>query len=88
MQTIDSFLNMTNSNYIPNIIKPDIVFNLSNGIGADIIYLPEAGNLSDFFSSQKLNNMVRTEQIIIHARETRKEQGEKLQRNGLIQAIN
>ena len=68
MQTIDSFLNMTNSNYIPNIIKPDIVFNLSNGIGSDIIYLPEAGNLSDFFFSQKLNNMVRTEQIIIPPR--------------------
>ena len=68
MQTLDSFLNMTNSNYIPNVIKPDIVFNLSNGIGSDIIYLPESGNLSDFFFSQKLNNMVRTEQIIIPPR--------------------
>lgn len=58
MLAVDKFLNL-------NIQKQDIIFINSDGSGSDIMYFPESGNITNFFNSQKLNNLAKTENIII-----------------------
>ena len=61
MLAVDKFLNL-------NIQKPDIIFINSDSNGSDIMYIPESGNITNFFSSQKLNNLARTEYIVVPPR--------------------
>lgn len=61
MLAVDKFLNL-------NIQKPDIIFISSDGNGSDIMYLPESGNITNFFNSQKLNNLARTEYVVVPPR--------------------
>ena len=62
----NSFIDKYDTSHVmPIVDKPDIIFLTSQGVGADIIYVPECGDISDFFKSQKLNNISKTENIII-----------------------
>ena len=61
MLQIDKFLNGVDQ-------KQDIIFVTSYGEGADIIYIPESGNIVNFFDTQKINTPVRVENIIVAPR--------------------
>ena len=61
MLQIDKFLNGVDQ-------KQDIIFVTSYGEGADIIYVPESGNITNFFDTQKINTPVRVENIIVAPR--------------------
>ena len=50
--------------------RSEVIFTTSNGNGSDIIYIPETGNISNFFTTQKLNNKSNTDSIIIPNRLT------------------
>ena len=50
--------------------RPDVIFTSSYGDGSDIIYIPETGNISTFFNTQKLNTKATTDSIVIPNRLT------------------
>ena len=50
--------------------RTDVIFTSSYGDGSDIIYIPENGNISNFFNSQKLNTKATTDSITIPNRLT------------------
>ena len=61
MLQIDKFLNGIDQ-------KQDIIFVTSYGEGADIIYIPETGNITNFFDTQKINTPARVQSIIVSPR--------------------
>ena len=61
MLQIDKFLNGIDQ-------KQDIIFVTTFGEGADIIYIPESGNILNFFDTQKINTPSRVENIIVTPR--------------------
>ena len=50
--------------------RSEVIFTTSYGDGSDVIYIPETGNISNFFSTQKLNTKSTTDSIVIPNRLT------------------
>lgn len=61
MLQIDKFLD-------GDLQRPDIIFVNRLGVGSDIIYLPESGDLTNFIRTQKLNPPAKIDNVVIPPR--------------------